>query len=49
MPTLPFAAFVGMERLKKALLTLAVDPNIGGLLIVIISDGNVNFKVFNVV
>ncbi|RLE74651.1 MAG: magnesium chelatase ATPase subunit I [Thermoprotei archaeon] len=33
MRTLPFAAFVGMEELKRALLALAVDPGIGGLLI----------------
>ncbi len=33
MRTLPFAAFVGLEELKKALLALAVDPSIGGLLI----------------
>ena len=33
MHTLPFVAFVGMEELKKALLALAVDPSIGGLLI----------------
>ncbi len=33
MRTLPFAAFVGLEDLKSALLVLAVDPTIGGLLI----------------
>jgi len=30
---LPFTAFVGLDDLKKALLVLAVDPSIGGLLI----------------
>jgi len=30
---LPFPAYVGMEDLKRALLALAVDPSIGGLLI----------------
>jgi len=30
---LPFPAYVGMEDLKRALLVLAVDPSIGGLLI----------------
>ena len=30
---LPFAAFVGLEDLKRALLALAVDPSIGGLLV----------------
>lgn len=30
---LPFPAYVGMEDLKTALLALAVDPSIGGLLI----------------
>lgn len=33
MRLLPFPAFVGMEELKRALLALAVDPSIGGLLI----------------
>ena len=33
MRLLPFPAFVGLEDLKKALLVLAVDPSIGGLLI----------------
>ena len=34
MAVLPFAAFVGLEELKRALLCLAVDPSVGGLLIV---------------
>ena len=33
MSTLPFTAFVGLEELKKALLVLAVDNSIEGLLI----------------
>lgn len=33
MRVLPFAAFVGLDELKKALMVLAVDPTIGGLLI----------------
>ncbi len=33
MRVLPFAAFVGLEDLKRALLALAVDPSIGGLLV----------------
>lgn len=33
MRVLPFAAFVGLEELKRALLILAVDPSIGGLLV----------------
>ena len=33
MKILPFSAFVGLDELKKALLVLAVDNNIGGLLI----------------
>ncbi len=33
MKILPFSAFVGLDELKKALLALAVDPSIGGLLI----------------
>ncbi len=31
---LPFPAYVGLDNLKRALLVLAVDPSIGGLLIV---------------
>jgi magnesium chelatase subunit D len=31
--TLPFSAIVGQEKLKKALLIIAVNPSIGGLLI----------------
>lgn len=34
MKILPFAAFVGLDELKEALLCLAVNPNIGGLLII---------------
>jgi len=34
MKVLPFSAFVGMEELKEALMCLAVDPKIGGLLII---------------
>ena len=34
MRVLPFSAFVGVEELKEALMCLAVDPKIGGLLIV---------------
>ncbi len=34
MRVLPFAAFVGLDELKEALLCLAVNPNIGGLLII---------------
>ncbi len=34
MKVLPFAAFVGLDELKEALLCLAVNPNIGGLLII---------------
>ena len=33
MRVLPFSAFVGLDELKKALLVLAVDNSIGGLLI----------------
>ena len=33
MRLLPFPAYVGLEDLKRALLVLAVDPSIGGLLI----------------
>ena len=33
MKVLPFPAFVGLEELKEALLYLAIDNNIGGLLI----------------
>ena len=33
MSLMPFAGFVDLEDLKKTLLALAVDPSIGGLLI----------------
>lgn len=33
MKLLPFPAYVGLDELKRALLALAVDPSIGGLLI----------------
>ncbi|MEM0042882.1 MAG: ATP-binding protein [Thermofilaceae archaeon] len=33
MRVLPFPAYVGLDDLKRALLVLAVDPSIGGLLI----------------
>jgi len=33
MSLMPFSGFVGLEDLKKTLLALAVDPSIGGLLI----------------
>ncbi len=33
MTLMPFSGFVGLEDLKKTLLALAVDPSIGGLLI----------------
>jgi|GEM_PF-6703571 len=33
MSLIPFSGFVDLEDLKKALLSLAIDPSIGGLLI----------------
>ena len=34
MKILPFTAFVGLDELKEALICLAANPNIGGLLII---------------
>lgn len=32
-PIYPFAAIVGQEQLKQALLICAVDPTVGGVLV----------------